>query len=198
MADSDIEDNSPLFVHEEWIGSGWKLPQANDIPLGLLNYFSALKDIPSAAKKQEYPNEHLNIVQFIASKLPRHTFSLPEVQVHQCLSKLKTNEISDKWFKNRTLPPRQLVDKLDKHFRQAVLDGIQSVVDPAYPGSRLPLWGIQFWKDMHLKRQPTRKKAKKKNQIYKYIICLISGPDKNSIFAMIESFPDKNWGKLSG
>lgn len=87
-------------------------------------------------------------MQFIASKLPCRTFSLPEVQVHRCLSKLQSNEINGKWFKNRTLPPRQLVEKLDKQFRQAVLNGMQSVVDPAYPGSRLPLWSIQFWKDM--------------------------------------------------
>jgi hypothetical protein len=54
--DSDIEDNSPPFIPEEWIGSGRKLPQAKEIPLGLIHYFSALKDIPSTVKKVEYPN----------------------------------------------------------------------------------------------------------------------------------------------
>ena len=33
-------------------------------------------------------------------------------------------------------------------YGQAILDGNNSVKDPRFPGSRLPLWCIQFWKEM--------------------------------------------------
>jgi hypothetical protein len=141
MADSDIEDASPLFIYKEWIGIGQKLPEINNIPLGLANYFHGLKDIVSTVKKLQYPPEHLNIEQFIGIKLPCCTYSLPEVHIQQCLSTCKLNQM-DEWMMNHMLPPWQLVKKLNKHFCQAVLDGMQSVIDPAYPGSHLPLWSI--------------------------------------------------------
>ena len=41
------------------------------------------------------------------------------------------------------------VNGLKEHFRQAVLNGMKSIEDPQYQGSRVPLWWIGFWMEMY-------------------------------------------------
>ena len=47
------------------------------------------------------------------------------------------------------LPPLPWINGLKDHFKQAVLDGKKSIVDPQYPGSQVPLWWLGFWTELH-------------------------------------------------
>jgi hypothetical protein len=48
----------------------------------------------------------------------------------------------------RPIPPVDWLGKLNMALGQAWFDGQRSIIDPRYKDSRLPLWTIQFWKDM--------------------------------------------------
>ena len=149
MADSEVEDVIPIpFIRDNWIGKGRKVPTPGDTPIGLANYFTTVKEVPENVKNIYYADIHLNVEDFLKIKLPARTYALPGITIEQCFSKNGPNEIIFENFDKRTLPPRRFVEKLNAHFRQAVLDGMWSVVDPAYAGSRLPLWMIRFWTEM--------------------------------------------------
>lgn len=149
MADSDVEDIIPApFIQENWIGKGQKVPTPGEMPMGLANYFTTVKEVPENIKNKYYADIHLNVEEFLKIKLPARTYALPGISTKQCFSINDPNEISFENLDKRTLPPRQFVEKLNLHFRQAVLDGMRSVVDPTHAGSRLPLWMICFWTEM--------------------------------------------------
>lgn len=147
LSDSEIEDGLQ-FVIDEWIGKGQKVPDANSFPLGLANYFSTLTQVPENIKNKYYPNVHLTVEEFLKRQFPKPTHALPGILTEKCYNKNLSNEMPIEILADRKLPPRQFVDKLNSSFRQAILDGMQSVTDPAYAGSCLPLWIIRFWVEM--------------------------------------------------
>ena len=153
MSTSSSEDiDSPSgedFRQNEWIGVGRILPiRPNDIPIGLANFFAMLLDVPATVKTTHYPSTGLNIDRFLAFPLPKETHSLPKIPVDEWFSHVVPNE-HEELFVTRPLPAWNFLDKLYDRFCQAVLDGAKSIVDPAFPWSYLPLWCIQFWKDMY-------------------------------------------------
>src|SRR6266511_5279015 len=48
----------------------------------------------------------------------------------------------------RSIPSKVWIQEMYTQINQAVLDGMQSVEDPQYLGSYLPLWSIGFWKEI--------------------------------------------------
>lgn len=147
---SDIDSDTPsdTFNREEWIGVGRILPEnPNLIPTGLANLFALLLQVPSHVKAAYYPSPSLDVSHFIAFSLPEQTHSLPKIHVVECFSSSVPNEHEDNFLTHR-LPARHFVDESLHRFRQAVLDGMKTIVHPAFPGSYLPLWCIQFWNDM--------------------------------------------------
>ncbi|KAH9976018.1 hypothetical protein BGW80DRAFT_1295800, partial [Lactifluus volemus] len=139
MHNSDIEDNDPTpFVLEEWIGKGRQLPNAIDTPSGLEEHFSMLREVPDDIKHKCYPNTDLSIESFIKYQLPKRTYALPGLDALGCFNQREPNADLD-MHTTLPLPSRQFVEKLDTHFRQATLNDMHSVINPAYPGSYLPL-----------------------------------------------------------
>lgn len=80
---------------------------------------------------------------FLKDSFQNRHMHCPEFWPKSVSARTPTDILAD-----RNLPPRPFVDKLYSNFRQAILDGMQSVTDPAYAGSRLPLWIICFWVEM--------------------------------------------------
>ena len=148
-SDSDIDSPScEIFRREEWIGTGRRLPtDPNSIPTGLAKLFEMLLRVPSAVKALQYPPADLDIKQFLAFAIPEQTHALPKIPVGSCFSHSIPNE-SEETLCSRPLPPRHFIEKLYDQFRQAILDGMTALEDPVFPGSYLPFWCIQFWKDM--------------------------------------------------
>ena len=147
-SDSDINNPSgEKFRHDEWIGTGRVLPaDPNAIPAGLGKLFESLQDVPLTVKAM-YPSPDLDVKSFLAFVLPERTYSLPKISADACFSHYIPNEGGEILF-SRPLPSRRFIDKLFVRFQQAVLDKMTALVDPAFPGSHLPFWSIQFWKDM--------------------------------------------------
>jgi hypothetical protein len=149
MEGSDIEDVHPTpFLQEDWIGKGRKVPAANDTPKGLAEYFATVKEVPNVIRKKYYAESNLNIESFLKINLPTRLYTLPTISIGQCFSRNNPNERPLEILSKCALPPCQLVNKFEAHFRQAVFDGMCSMVDPAYAGSRLPLWVTRFWMEM--------------------------------------------------
>ena len=90
------------------------------------------------------PGEGLTIDAFLQHVLSVRTYRVVQVQVKECFSRMPPDDDATT-LDSRTLPSQKLVENLVREFRQAVLDGMESVIDPDYPDSRLPLWGITFW-----------------------------------------------------
>ncbi|KAH9979551.1 hypothetical protein BGW80DRAFT_1442528 [Lactifluus volemus] len=106
-----------------------------------------LREVPGDIKHKRYPSMDLSIESFIKYQLPKCTYALPGVEALECFKKREPNADLDA-HTTIPLPSRQFVEKLDTHFRQAILDDMHSVINPAYPGSYLPLWLARYWKDM--------------------------------------------------
>ena len=148
---SDIDSDNPsnTFNHGEWIGVRRKLPKnPNLILMGLTNLFALLLEDPGHVKAAYYPPPNLDVSHFIVFLLPVQTHSLPKIHIVECFLSSVPNEHDEDTFLTHWLPPRHFVDELLHWFCQAVLDGMKVIVHPAFPGSYLPLWCIQFWKDM--------------------------------------------------
>lgn len=156
-SDSDIEEASQ-FNPEDWIGKGREVPSA-DFSTGLALYIASLAEIPSDVTHRCMPGEGLTIEAFLQHVLPVRTCRVVQVQAKECFSRMPPNDDATALV-SRTLPSQKLVENLVEEFRQAVLDGMESVVDPDYPDSRLPLWGITFWSknwDFHAIQETWRK-----------------------------------------
>jgi len=150
MEDSDFEGpNTTPFIAAEWIGAGKKVPAPNDMPDGLANYLGAIKAVPEDVKEKHYPQNHITVEDFRQIKLPKLSYTLPRIKVEACFNKAVPNEAMETLSNlNRPLPSRQLVQNMLQHLPQAVLDGNQSVLDPAFLGSLYPLWTVRYWLDI--------------------------------------------------
>lgn len=145
----DISDGLPLFDKDKWIGKGQNFPMnLMDVPLGLIYYIDKLLIIPDEVKEEYIPSPNLSIDAFVTLKLPKLSYSLAIFKAQSCFRK-ETPNIETATLKTRELPPIAWLNKLKEHFPQAVLDNMTSVEDPRYPGSRVPLWWIGFWRKMH-------------------------------------------------
>ncbi|GLB42721.1 hypothetical protein LshimejAT787_1201700 [Lyophyllum shimeji] len=145
----DISEGPPPFNRAEWIGRGRKLPEDPDkVPIGLQYYCNSLLEIPEYIQATHFPAENLNVHDFLKFALPRQTHGFALVRTEKCFTRIEANE-DIACLRSRPLPSQQLVTALATHFRQAVLDEMVSVEDPAFPNSRLPLWSISYFKKVY-------------------------------------------------
>jgi hypothetical protein len=79
--------------------------------------------------------------------LPKLVISLVTMKTSCCFHARKPNDDGGQLGK-RNIPSKSWIQTMYMQFNQAVLDGMESVEDPQYPGSYLPLWSIGFWKEM--------------------------------------------------
>ena len=130
-----------------WIGKGRKFPSHPEAPASLLKYCQDRLKIPGACRLQLLPDKHLTVDQFLKLHLPPLSNDLVGFESKRWFSCEPPNEdhTSLKW---RTIPPKAQVAQLKQAFSQAILDGAQSISDPRYSTSRLPLFAVQFWLEM--------------------------------------------------
>lgn len=145
----DIIDlvNPVLLDEATWIGQGRTYPTSNPSQ-ELIVYRDSHLEIPKDWAKLLLPKDNLTVRELLATLLVKGThaliFKAPENSYHH----LAPNQDA-LCLKKRTLPPQSFVDAALEGVGQALLDGKKSVEDPRYPGARLPLWVLQFWKEMY-------------------------------------------------
>ncbi|KAF8814343.1 hypothetical protein BYT27DRAFT_7250099 [Phlegmacium glaucopus] len=144
----EVSNEPPSFNKDEWIGKGQKYPKGEHVPLALKYYIDSLLVIPDIAKEEYIPSSNLAIKDFIKKKLPKISHSLPTVKAEISFLKEAPN-VGTIALSTRELPPLPWLNRLKENFKQVALDGKKSIVDPQYPGSRVPLWWIGFWTELH-------------------------------------------------
>jgi hypothetical protein len=130
-----------VFRKEDWLG---KIYPASDVPQELREFRDLALEIPTTF----LPDSSLNVDAFVELPLPTAQATLISFGVKLCFSKQKPTE-NVSCLKTRKLPSREFVNEAERHIGQALLDGAQSTTDPAYKGGSLPLWEIQYWREMH-------------------------------------------------
>ncbi|KAF8229013.1 hypothetical protein L208DRAFT_1483252 [Tricholoma matsutake] len=119
----DLDDEPSIIWHEnEWIGASKKYPSDNT---------------PGYILQARYC--HMSINDFLAMNLPP--------RAEDAYSQLEPNT-DLRCLATRPIPSVDWLAKLDAAFGQAWFDGRRSIIDSWYKDSHLPLWAIQFWKDM--------------------------------------------------
>ena len=142
----DFDFTAPIDI-ATWIRQGKTFPSGPEVPAGLLEYCQRRLDIPHAHRSQLLPDRDLPVDQFLKLHLPALSNALVNFKPERWFSCEPPNE--DFTFLIRhTIPPKPQLAKLKDAFGQAILDGAQSISDPQYHTSRLPLFSIQFWSEM--------------------------------------------------
>jgi hypothetical protein len=147
MSSSDFVDltEDPGFRKEDWMG---KIYPTVDVPADLQEFCNAALEIPAAHRSTLLPNTTLSVNAFVELSLPTAQATLISIRAETCFINAKpTNDVS--CLKTRKLPSLEFVEDAEKHIGQALLNGAQSIEDPAFKGEGLPFWTIQFWKEMH-------------------------------------------------
>lgn len=120
------------------------MPAPNDFPTGLALYLTSLAKNPPDVSGHCMPGEGLTVQAFLQFVLPAKVYHIVQVQAKQCFSRSTANSNVDTLI-SHTLPSQKLVQNLLKVYNQAVLDGMESVINPEYPDSRFPLWALTYW-----------------------------------------------------
>lgn len=105
-------------------------------------------EIPTVLREALLPDPGLAIDAFVALSLPATQETLISYGSKSCFSDRKPTE-SMSCLKTRKLPSREFVEDAELHLGQALLNGAQSIRDPAYKGGGLPLCAIQYWREMY-------------------------------------------------
>jgi hypothetical protein len=141
-----VVDAVNLFNESEWIGVGKKY---QDVPPEVSDERDRVLWIPELHFKQNFPAFDTNVTQFIATKFPEISNSIPLMKISIWFSK-DTPTTDPECLRMRHIPPESVLIQLLSVFGQEWLDGAKSIVDPRFNDGqdRLPLWTIRFWKKM--------------------------------------------------
>ena len=116
--------------------------------MALKYYIDGFLAIPDAVKNIYIPGPNLSIDDFIKMNLPKISYDLPMIKAEISFRK-ETPNVGTNALSTRELPPLLWINGLKDHFKQAILDGKKSIVNPRYPGSHVPLWWLGFWTELH-------------------------------------------------
>jgi len=147
MASNTILDltEDRIFKKSDWMG---KTYPASDVPEELAAFRKSALEIPTVFRDALLPNPELTVDAFVALALPTTQETLISYGAKSCFNNGKpTEHIS--CLKTRKLPSREFMEDAELHVGQALLNGAQSIKDPAYKGEGLPLCAIQYWREMY-------------------------------------------------
>ena len=146
--DSIYMEEPLAFDPAEWIGKKKQYPSNAEEPLGLWEYCKNALEIPAEQRLQLLPDPALSVQEFLALPLPQQSNALVNLKPETWFSPEPPNEDTIQ-LTSRVIPSRHHTEKLKDVFGQALLNGAKSIMDPYYKTSRLPLFAIKFWLEMH-------------------------------------------------
>ncbi|KAJ6481381.1 hypothetical protein DFH09DRAFT_1341279 [Mycena vulgaris] len=140
--DSDDERG---FDAAEWIGTGKRF---QDVPLYVSRVCRAMRMVsPSLIRK--LPTPDMSVTEFLARRLTEvlaDSTPFPRRTIDWFSSDLPNYEPDRVW--TIVIPPLSFVRDLENVFAQAWLNGVKSLVDPNDKSLRLPLWALQFYREV--------------------------------------------------
>jgi hypothetical protein len=175
MASNSIIDFTVdrVFKKEDWMG---KTYPASNVPLELSEYRAMALEVPAAFRKALLPDPSISVHEFIACALPKAHASLISLGAKSHFLRAKPTE-NVFCLRTRKLPSRDFVEDAEACLGQALLNGAQSIEDPAYKGTGLPVWTIQYWKEMHIVLQAQARWKKGDVWLQKYSTGTSAQPD---------------------
>lgn len=150
----EIHDDVPMaWVESEWINTGRPYP-SKDTPQCVLDARRRVLVIP-----QKYadclPSPETSILLLLAMPLPSQDTDLIVPKGEALFSQLPpTEQLSA--IRTRTLPSQSYLQALEASFSDQWFKGAQSIMDTRYTDSRLPLYGLTYWRQMAKARRSQR------------------------------------------
>lgn len=128
-----------------WIGKQYP----TNPPEGLREYCDFTITMPESYKTL-LPDPKMAIPQFVEVSLPTQS---PRLETYPIASQNFCNSLPSldvDCLRRRTIPSREFIVEAINHSRQALLDGMQSFIDPHFFQDRVPLpfWVLSFWRHM--------------------------------------------------
>jgi hypothetical protein len=152
MAPNSVIDLSEetVFDKVKWIQQyGQNYPaKPSDVPLELQAFRDAALKIPDAYRAQLMPRPGISVERFLSINLPAKRSTLVHVAASKQFS--SAAPIADvSCLMTRKLPSLEFVTDAAETVGSALLNDAQSIMDPDYKGPGLPIWGIEYWIEMH-------------------------------------------------
>lgn len=144
-AEISIPTNVPIFDKTVWMGKDYPV---SDVPAELTAFREASLKIPLTIRERFLPHHDSSVESLLGRPLPSSLASLITVRAMSCYRKEKS-AIDVQCLETRKIPSFEFVQDAEACLGQALLNGSQSIVDPTYKGEPLPLWSVQFWREMH-------------------------------------------------
>ncbi|KAK1226504.1 Methionine--tRNA ligase, mitochondrial [Marasmius sp. AFHP31] len=146
---SDSEEDQLVEKFEKsrskWIGRGVQF-STTTIPRYVSYYCTSQLKIPSQFSDTIFPSADIPVTVFLSRVLPKPSQAMifPSIDQYICHEPPNTDGLRLQFL---DLPPWTAVEKLRKPewLEQKILDGIQSITNPMYPGDRFPLWTVAAW-----------------------------------------------------
>jgi hypothetical protein len=128
----DTLDDPPLqeWDEREWIGTGKKYPISGKVPAFIEAARSRALAVPSAFSSS-IPSSKISITDLLKAKLPVQSSALIMHTTTGAFSKEEPNEDLT-CLKTCPIPLKEWLEKLDKDFGQAWLNGARSIKDERY------------------------------------------------------------------
>jgi hypothetical protein len=144
----DIEDldkeETTVFNPAQWIGCGRKF---KDVPRYVCDVLNDLRKIPDKEYRTYIPRPELPIQIFIDLELPKQSAEVFTTRASDCFSSNPLDEDAYKLLATRSIPPKAVLDEMEKDIGQEWFKGRVSITDPRYNGGkdRLPLSALTYW-----------------------------------------------------
>ncbi|KAF9022437.1 hypothetical protein BDZ89DRAFT_205356 [Hymenopellis radicata] len=116
---------------------------------GLDQYLQRQLEVPPNIISSLFPPGYDYVHTLIAAKLPETSHELVHAKDVYWFSNLPPNSDIATCIKSRPIPPLHLLKGLRERAGQALLDGNITLMNPAYPDSRLPIFALTCWERMH-------------------------------------------------
>lgn len=149
MAVIDLS-NDPIFDKDKWIQQHGRIfpVDASKVSLELEAFQRAAMRIPDEDRARLLPRPNLSVGSFLSIDLPAKCTTLIHVSaLKQFTTDMPLADVS--CLKTRKLPSLEFVEDAAKAIGQALLNDAQCINDPNYKGTGLPVWGVQYWIEMH-------------------------------------------------
>ncbi|KAG7095522.1 hypothetical protein E1B28_006260 [Marasmius oreades] len=157
LSDGEECEELARFEKLQWIGRGVRF-DTKTLPSYVRLYCAHELKIPMKVMENLFPSDSLPIPIFMSYKLPMPSQALIFPNSDRYVSSEPPNNDGTA-LASFDLPPKELVEKLRSPgwLEQNILDGIQSIANPSYPGDRFPLWSVEAWHEFYKAVEKQRK-----------------------------------------
>ncbi|KAJ7052712.1 hypothetical protein C8F01DRAFT_1331915 [Mycena amicta] len=171
----EFETDTP-FDPAEWIGQG---KVYRNLPSHVTEACAATRQLPSSAIRQ-LPMPDLSVADFLGLPLPAVLGSDARVPKRTSAWFSRDPPNFDDAISLESIPSLDLVRQLETDLSQSWLNGDCSIVDHTNNSRRLPLWAVQFFRQIHGLRDAQQKWEESRRWLPDYEKHLLYGVSWNT------------------